>query len=146
MNNVLDPADRRRLMDRLGRLTPESHRQWGTLSCGKMVCHLQDQVRVALGDLPVKDRSRWYLRGPVKWLAIYAPVRPPRGRIQTAPEMLHTDPEELDADRRRYEELVRRFVAADELHPHPMFGDLTRNQWGILIARHADHHLRQFGV
>ena len=29
---------------------------------------------------------------------------------------------------------------------HPAFGSLTHRAWGVLKYRHADHHLRQFGV
>ena len=34
----------------------------------------------------------------------------------------------------------------DPLQEHPAFGRLTYNQYGALMARHTDHHLRQFGV
>ena len=29
---------------------------------------------------------------------------------------------------------------------HPAFGALSRRAWGVLIYRHMDHHLRQFGA
>jgi hypothetical protein len=29
---------------------------------------------------------------------------------------------------------------------HPMFGRLTTNEWNVWGFRHADHHLRQFGL
>jgi hypothetical protein len=29
---------------------------------------------------------------------------------------------------------------------HPAFGRLSRRAWGVLVYRHTDHHLRQFGV
>jgi hypothetical protein len=28
----------------------------------------------------------------------------------------------------------------------PLFGPLTGREWGALAYKHADHHLRQFGV
>jgi hypothetical protein len=30
--------------------------------------------------------------------------------------------------------------------PHPAFGNLNGRSWGVLMWRHMDHHLRQFGV
>ncbi|MEO6802748.1 MAG: hypothetical protein ABI197_05825 [Granulicella sp.] len=36
---------------------------------------------------------------------------------------------------RRSVRIIRRF-----------FGNLTHEQWGILMYKHLDHHLRQFGV
>lgn len=29
---------------------------------------------------------------------------------------------------------------------HPFFGRLTYDEWGILIYKHINHHLEQFGV
>ena len=31
-------------------------------------------------------------------------------------------------------------------HPHPFFGPLKPQQWAILMYKHLDHHLRQFGA
>jgi hypothetical protein len=31
-------------------------------------------------------------------------------------------------------------------YPHPFFGPLKAEQWAILMYKHVDHHLRQFGV
>jgi LPS sulfotransferase NodH len=46
--------------------------------------------------------------------------------------------------------LVNRFVAAGANgctnHPHSFFGQLTPDEWAILMYKHLDHHLRQFGV
>ncbi|HEY5370005.1 MAG TPA: DUF1569 domain-containing protein [Hanamia sp.] len=32
----------------------------------------------------------------------------------------------------------------EQLHPHPFFGKLNRKEWGRLIYKHLDHHLKQF--
>jgi hypothetical protein len=29
--------------------------------------------------------------------------------------------------------------------PHPFFGALSPKQWALLMGKHLDHHLRQFG-
>jgi hypothetical protein len=29
---------------------------------------------------------------------------------------------------------------------HPSFGRLSGREWGILVYKHTDHRLRQFGV
>ena len=31
-------------------------------------------------------------------------------------------------------------------HPHPFFGKLTSEEWGIGMYKHLDHHFRQFGA
>ena len=36
--------------------------------------------------------------------------------------------------------------ASHPLARHPAFGDLTHESWGVLLHKHVDHHLRQFGA
>ncbi len=31
-------------------------------------------------------------------------------------------------------------------NPHSFFGKMTPEEWAILMYKHLDHHLRQFGV
>jgi Protein of unknown function (DUF1569) len=31
-------------------------------------------------------------------------------------------------------------------HPHSFFGRMTADEWAILMYKHLDHHLRQFGA
>ena len=67
----------------------------------------------------------------------------------TAPELIRRKPGEWTAEvatlREQLNGLVER--GAEALAPaHPAFGTLSAKQWGVLVYRHMDHHLRQFGV
>jgi len=57
---------------------------------------------------------------------------------------------DLKAERERLRGLIERFVAGGRAgcttHPHSFFGKLTPEEWAILMYKHLDHHLRQFGV
>jgi LPS sulfotransferase NodH len=61
-----------------------------------------------------------------------------------------TDERDLEAERRRLLDLVERFAAAGPAgcttHPHSFFGRLTPREWAVLMYKHLDHHLRQFGA
>ena len=57
-----------------------------------------------------------------------------------------TEPSSWGDDVARFESLLSRLVDADRVAPHSVFGRLTHNEWGVLAAKHIDHHLRQFGV
>lgn len=55
---------------------------------------------------------------------------------------------EWETDRTTLVELMERFgrTSQDKLAPtHPIFGKMSGRDWGVLSARHLDHHLRQFG-
>jgi hypothetical protein len=111
-----------------------------------MVCHLSDQLRVALGDLPARPRGSLLSRTLFRWLIIHTRVQAPPGKVKTLPEMLTTAPGEWPADLTRCESLLERVATATILSPHPAFGALARTEWGVLTWKHFDHHLRQFGV
>jgi len=102
---------------------------------------------MAMGDLPVKTRHLPIRYPPLKQLIIYvAPF--PRGAA-TAPELLTRQPREWAkdiADLRGLLERAAGMSTTDEWPEHPAFGPLSRRAWGVLIYRHMDHHLRQFGV
>ena len=53
-------------------------------------------------------------------------------------------------EKKRLAALVERFSkggrAGCTTHPHPFFGALTPDDWGVLTYKHLDHHLRQFGL
>ncbi|HVH54796.1 MAG TPA: DUF1569 domain-containing protein [Vicinamibacterales bacterium] len=145
---IFDPVHRDELVERLNRLTPDAKAQWGKMTAARMLCHLSDSLRVASGEIPAK-----FHRGPlanpiVRWLMAYV-VPFPRGKAETAPEMLVTKPADWYADLSTARELLR--VAAQrgpdgQWARHPAFGDMSGALNGVFIYKHVDHHLRQFGV
>jgi len=146
MSSVLVEADRTALLARFRNLVPERRALWGTLDARKMVCHLGDQLAVALGDIPSEPKGNVVTKTVAKWLVLYVPFSVPRGKVNTVPEMLTTEPSDWKKDSARFVSLLSRLVDAEILAPHPSFGRLSHRQWGILAAKHIDHHLRQFGM
>ncbi len=144
--SLLVESHRKALLERLRRVTSDRQPLWGTMTAHQMICHLGDQLRVALGDVGSRDRSRPLSRTLVKWVVIHLPMPIPKGKVKTVSEMQSTKPVTWDDDVRAVEELVERLAAAESVAPHPVFGRLSRTEWGILGAKHMDHHLRQFGV
>jgi hypothetical protein len=60
------------------------------------------------------------------------------------------DERELVKEKERLTATIDRFAAGGPrvctAHPHAFFGKLTPQEWAILMYKHLDHHLRQFGV
>jgi len=116
------------------------------MTAHQMLCHISDQMRVALGDLPAAPYGS-YLKGQLaRWYAIHTPFPWPKGRVRTSPEMLTAKPASWDDDVRACEALVARFGSERPTSVHPRFGRLTAREWGLLAAKHLDYHLRQFGA
>jgi hypothetical protein len=146
MPTLLDARSRQAIVERLHRLAPTSTPAWGTLTAPRMLCHLADQLRVGMGELPTRRTDSAIRRSIIKWIVVYTPMRPPRGRIQTAPEMLTSAPTTWESDLGTCVELVERLGTTPTNELHPYFGRLTHGEWGRLAWKHLDHHLRQFGV
>ena len=138
--------DREAMLRRLERLTPQHQRRWGKMTVHQMLCHISDQMRVALGDLPTKPYGPVFSGQLVRWYAIHTPLPWPRGKVPTAREMLTAKPVTWDGDVRLCADLIRRFATERANAVHPRFGRLTPREWGILAAKHLNHHFTQFGV
>ena len=132
------------------------------MTAREIVCHDADQLRVALGDLKVHAgplrlrfgtrevkvtpgllRFRCFRRVLVHWLPW------PRAWIGAPPEMLTTSSAEWRDDVAALHALVDRVGQKDSSEKwgtHPVFGQVSGEEWGLLCWRHLDYHLRQFGV
>jgi len=118
-----------------------------------MVCHLADALRMAVGEKPVRDRSTRFNRTIVKWIALYAPLPWPGGRIPTCAEIDQegggTKPSDFETDRVDVEGLLEDIAAGLVPlggQPHPTFGRMSQAAWHRWGYLHTDHHLRQFGA
>ncbi len=149
MKSLFNAKDRENILGRIDKLNAESRAQWGRLTVNGMLCHLGDQLRVALGDIPVTMQDTFLRRTLLKWLTIYVPMPIPKGKIETSPEMLKTESDSLEDNLTALRTLVHRFADAGpeaEWQAHPAFGKLSGKQWGILAYKHYNFHLEQFGV
>lgn len=151
MKDLFDPDDFEEIRRRIRTLVPESERQWGRMSLSGMVCHLCDAYLMALGDRPSAREPKLHERTLVRFIALHTPLRWPRGVKAVAEvdqEREGTSPTDLAADIAKLETVMERFVR--DLDPgstrHPMFGRISKTEWGRWGYRHADHHLRQFSA
>lgn len=147
MPSLWNDAARAALVRRMWTLTPTHAATWGKFTVGGMLAHLNDSTRMATGELPVTGKAPSFLRWPpVRYLFIYA-LPMPKG-APTAPELLaRSSAADLAQEQQTFQTLVDALPGRSALAvEHPAFGPLTRDDWGALIHKHVDHHLRQFGV
>ncbi len=141
-------VDRDAILARIERLRPDRRPRWGTMSASEMICHLADQLRIALGEIPAASiRSPLRLPGLKQFVLYVAPW--PKARVAAPPESRTTRPQDWARDLDTLRDLVHRFAARDRRDPtppHPLFGQMSGRSWADFTRRHFDHHLRQFGV
>lgn len=152
MKNICHQKDFEETVNRIKRLTHDSKGLWGRMNVNQMICHVSDPIRGALGKREYKDAGSFLLHTVFKWVFLY---------VMPFPKNLPTDPEfnqlkgtgtpvtNFDTDRQTLLQLLDQLNAKDEtatLVRHPMFGNLSRWEWGRITYQHLDHHLRQFGA
>jgi hypothetical protein len=117
------------------------------MNAPRMVAHLADALKMALGELQVAPKQT-PLRFPgIKQLVIYVLPWPPGA--PTAPELLARAPAAWNGEVVTLSALLERFAertASGSWPSHPAFGSMSGRAWGVLVYRHCDHHFRQFGV
>jgi hypothetical protein len=135
---------------RIGRMKPDSERQWGTMNPAQALEHCSRGVETALGD---KTPPRVFIGRILGWIIkpkVTENDEPLRRNSPTAKILVVQDERDMETERTRLFELIDRFAAAGPAgcttHPHAFFGRLTPDEWAILMYKHLDHHLRQFGV
>jgi hypothetical protein len=137
---------------RLSQLRPDMRPLWGRMSAHQMVCHLSDSMRMALGERPTRLLFNRPVRLIARLITLHTPVRFPRGAPTLSmldQEKRGSPPTEFDADVATFVALQERFMATSAtLGPreHPLFGRLSAREWAVWAEKHADHHLRQFGL
>jgi hypothetical protein len=147
MKSVFQQADRLDLSHRLDKVSGASTPLWGRMDIRQMLAHLSDGVRMALGELEVQPRRGPLRLAPVRHAIIYWLPFPKSA--PTAPELIARRADDCDAERASLKHLLERLGAlegARDWPDHPAFGRMRSRDWGVLVHRHVDHHLRQFGA
>ncbi|MFA9290272.1 MAG: DUF1569 domain-containing protein [Solirubrobacteraceae bacterium] len=151
MKNFFTPKVKEAVIKRINDLTPESKREWGVMSVTQMFCHLSDQIKLALGirQSPLEGPAIFKTQLGI-FLALYVV---PWKKGESSPTVMDKDKKGtpskgFDVDKAELINLLNQLFHSKEgsLHSHPFFGRFTKKQWGRMIAKHTNHHLRQFGV
>jgi hypothetical protein len=148
MPTIFDGVRQQELVARARNLSQQTPARWGKFTATKMLAHVNDALRMALADLPVRSRKTPFKNAFARLMIIHL-LPFPKG-APTAPELLaRCDSAEFEAERTAFAELVMRVGSRKEVTnwpEHPAFGPMTKKDWGVLGYKHVHHHFRQFGI
>jgi hypothetical protein len=149
MPNLFDPEGRRSILERLASLSPDSPRQWGKMNASQMLAHCSAALERGTGDSPSQQMFIGRLLAPFFRSSMLG--EKPFGRnAPTDPAFVVTDARDFEREKARLTGLVHRFCdggpgrAGQQLHS--FLGRMSGDEWGRLMHKHLDHHLRQFGA
>lgn len=148
----LDTDTVHELQQRLRQLKPGTAALWGRMNAHQMVCHLHDAMSLAMGERKVSEAVTFWNRTFIRWIALHTSMPWPKG-VPTRPESDQfvggTKPVDFAKDTAALTAALQRFVREPRdfrFGRHPIFGELTQQEWMHWAYRHADHHFRQFGI
>jgi hypothetical protein len=150
MKNLFDPAIAKQVKARFEKLQPDSPRQWGMMNPAQVMAHCSAGIEMSLGNLRPPRKLIGRLLGPIIKPMALCDDEPMRRNSPTVEGLVVQDERDVEVERTRLCELIDRFTAdgpaACTTHPHAFFGRLTPQEWSVLMYKHLDHHLRQFGA
>jgi hypothetical protein len=150
MKNLFDEARVGEVQRRLSRLQPSNPRLWGRMNSAQMMAHCSKGLEMAAGQIRPPRALMGLILGPVVKRAIFHDDKPMVRNSPTAKLLIVDGDVDFDDERNRLGRLIDRFADAGPEgctnHPHMFFGPLTPDEWAILMYKHLDHHLRQFGA
>jgi hypothetical protein len=120
------------------------------MNAPQALAHCSRGFELASGDLRPPRVLIGRILGPIIKPKVFANDEPLRRNSPTVKGLVIHDDRDLAEERARLFGVIDRFVAAGPkgctTHPHSFFGPLTPEEWAILMYKHLDHHLRQFGA
>jgi hypothetical protein len=134
---------------RIDRLRADSKAQWGKMDCAQMLAHCQVPIRVATGEKKLKRMLIGVLLGRIAKKKLMKPGDYKRN-LPTHPDFVMRDKRDFAREKAELVRLIRSFQAGGPsiltTEPHAFFGPMTQDEWELLMWKHLDHHLKQFGV
>lgn len=151
MKSLFEAGCVREVKHRLSALGPNSPRQWGKMNPAQMLAHCSLGLEMAAGEIRPPRALIGRILGPVVKPIALRDEEPMRRNSPTSKELIVIGEErDFEAERERLSGLIDRFATSGAAgctsHPHAFFGSLTPDEWAVLMYKHLDHHLRQFGA
>jgi len=148
MKTLFDQQVLNETCNRICALEPERERLWGKMTPAQMMAHCNATLSMASGQTNLPRAFLGRILGPI-FKPGFVGEREFRRDGPTSPVLVISDQRDFETERALLLRSVRAFgeggTARCTRHPHIFFGMLTPEEWGRVMYKHLDHHLRQFG-
>jgi hypothetical protein len=150
MKSVFNSADLNDIKERIGKLNAESKPLWGIMKSASMLAHCSVTYEMIYTDKHPKPNFllRFILTRFVK-KNVVGP-KPYTHNSRTAPAFVISGERNFEQEKEQLFRWLERVYADgkesfDGRESHS-FGKLTASEWDVMMYKHLDHHLKQFGV
>jgi hypothetical protein len=137
------------LIARVESLNANSPALWGKMNVAQAMAHTAYSFDVAFGNVASQSMLLGRLIG---WMFRRLVLRdaPFRKNAPTGPDFIVKDDRDFATESARLIAQLERIGAGGpssiKIEAHPLLGKMSPADWGTLLTKHTDHHLRQFGA
>jgi murein endopeptidase len=148
-DSLYDAAAREAVLARIAALRPDARRVWGKMDLPQAMAHCAVALEAATGDRPMPQAFIGKILGSFFRGKLLGP-EPFDRDSPTHKDLKVADRREFARERDRLAAAVKKFAAAgpdsSARIKHGFIGRLTGDEWGRVMHKHLDHHLKQFGA
>lgn len=150
MKNVFNLEDSTEIINRIGKLTPETKGLWGKMSVSQMLAHCNVTYEMAYENIHPAPNAfvKFILKLFVKKTVVNE--TPYKKSSQTAPAFIIKEDKNFEVEKERLINYIKRTQELGASHfegkESLSFGTLNKTEWNNMFYKHLDHHLQQFGV
>jgi len=150
MKNVFDLKDSSKIIDRINNLGSSSQGLWGKMNVSQMLAHCNVIYEMIYSDIHPKPSGfkKLILKLLVKPFVV--DEKPYKKNLRTASHFLIVQEKEFENEKNRLIDYITKTQNLGETYfrnkESHSFGVLSIKEWNIMLYKHLDHHLRQFGV
>ena len=141
-----------RIIDLLNTLKADQKPVWGKMTPQHMVEHLYKTMQASINEITfnifteekrIPVLKRLFLRGKDLPKDFMNPA--------IGPDLMKLEFEDLKSAINELDNIFKRFEKFFNENPniktaHPIFGNITKEEWDIFHQKHFKHHLSQFGL
>jgi hypothetical protein len=148
MKSLFDTSVNIEFIERINKLTPETKNLWGVMDVSQMLAHCTVGLKIALGEIASSSNIFLKMLGKI-FKKKFFEAESFRKNSKTGKEFIISGTRDFSEEKPVLISYVKKFAEQDKniitKEPHPFFGKLTADEWGCLMYKHLNHHLKQFG-
>jgi len=149
MKNLSESVVSEEIVNRLNSLNQNSTPGWGKMNVSQMLVHCRIPIENALGKQKFSRSLMGRVLGRIAKKSVLK-NEPFKQNLPTDKRFIIASTGVFEEERKNLNSTIQQFVQSFPggitTYPHPFFGKMTSDEWGMLMWKHLDHHLRQFGA
>jgi hypothetical protein len=147
MKSIFDKATAEGLISRIQQLDSTQKAKWGKMTPSQMIRHCLLSEEMFLGKRNYERLFIGRIFGKMTLSGILKNDDPLKPNQPTHPTFKITGGGNFETDLARWLKLMKEYEQfSNTSFIHPFFGTMNKEQIGIYVYKHTDHHLRQFSA